>query len=268
MKTKFFRSVLAVGLACMLSVSAFAEDLSSQVKNNWTVTFTSAAKMESTFKNEEINDSISNMQPGDSVKFRIDLKNDNSAQTEWYMKNTILQSLEDSNKAAGGGAYTYILSYTAPDGTANTLYNSDTVGGDSTKSGEGLHQATDALKDYFKLGNLKNGQTGTVNLEIKLDGETQGNAYQETLAKLEMEFAVELTQNPTNTNGNSNTPSGNSGNTANTPSSNGQGTSVVHTGDQTNLMPFIIAAGISGLLFLILALYGVRERKKEKKGEQ
>lgn len=265
MKTKIFRSILAVGLACMLSVSAFAEDLTSQVKNNWTVTFTSAAKMESTFKNEEINDSIANMQPGDSVKFRIDLKNDNSAETEWYMKNTILQSLEDSNKAAGGGAYTYILTYTAPDGTSDTLYNSDTVGGES-KAGEGLHQATNALKDYFKLGNLKNGQTGTVNLEIKLDGETQGNAYQETLAKLQMEFAVELTQNNTSTSGNNpNTPSNN---TPSTPSSSSRSTNVVHTGDDTNLMPFIIAAGVSGVLFLLLALYGVRERKKEKKGEQ
>ena len=34
-------------------------------------------------------------------------------------------------------------------------------------------------------------QSGVITLGVRLDGETQGNAYQDTLAKLQMQFAVE-----------------------------------------------------------------------------
>ena len=33
---------------------------------------------------------------------------------------------------------------------------------------------------------------GIITLEVALDGETQGNSYQDTLADLQMNFAVEL----------------------------------------------------------------------------
>lgn len=47
------------------------------------------------------------------------------------------------------------------------------------------------LEEHFYLDRLNNGETGFVNLTVKLDGETQGNDYQQTLAQLQMDFAVE-----------------------------------------------------------------------------
>ena len=41
------------------------------------------------------------------------------------MTNQVLQSLEDSQSVASGGAYSYILSFTAPDGSNRILYSSE-----------------------------------------------------------------------------------------------------------------------------------------------
>ena len=44
-------------------------------------------------------------------------------------------------------------------------------------------------------------------------------------------------------------------------------TTIVKTGDETNLLPFYIAMMISGILVLVLAFYSMRQGKKEKKEE-
>ena len=49
------------------------------------------------------------------------------------MQNEVLYSLEDrsANKETGGGAYTYRLFYTDKSGAVETLFDSDTVGGEN-----------------------------------------------------------------------------------------------------------------------------------------
>lgn len=80
---------------------------------------------------------------------------------------------------------------TADQADANTvvLFDSDTVGGDG---GDGLYEATDSLDEFFKLCTMAPGGSGYVTLRVKLDGETQGNGYQNTLAKLRLIFAVNI----------------------------------------------------------------------------
>ena len=56
------------------------------------------------------------------------------------------------------------------------------------------------LMIFFSLDTLEPGENGTVNLTVGLDGESQGNIYQDTLAKLMMNFAVEDNSNPTTPN--------------------------------------------------------------------
>ena len=166
------------------------------------------------------------------------------------MTNEVLYSLEDRSANAGtsGGAYTYKLAYTGPDGEEDILFDSDTVGGEGASgAGEGLRQATDALSDYFFLDTLKKGQSGKVVLEIALDGDTQGNDYQDTLADLQMNFAVEL-----NTGG------------TDTPNPGRRG-DIVKTGDEMTLTPFIIVACVTGTLLLLFVFYAQREREKERK---
>ena len=53
--------------------------------SSWGVTFTTEAKMESSFKTVDLNDVIHNMQPGDTAVLTVALQNKNSSSTDWYM---------------------------------------------------------------------------------------------------------------------------------------------------------------------------------------
>ena len=203
MKKKIGCLVTAMLLALGSGVTAHAEDYTGS--GDMEVRF-AGDKMESTFQSSQISDQARTLQPGDSVTFQIKLKNNGDKATDWYMTNEVVKSLEqeeDGEQTANGGAYTYVLTYTesGTGGESRVLYSSESVGGDKSAgaTGVGLHEATSSLEDYFYLDTLEAGKSGTVSLQIALDGETQGNAYQETLAQLQMNFAVEKVAAPTTT---------------------------------------------------------------------
>lgn len=229
---------------------------------DWNVRFTEDKKMVSSFKSSDLDDTIYGLQPGDTAVLTVKLKNENATTTDWYMTNKVLYSLEDrsKNSSTGGGAYTYKLSYKDKDGKSRALFDSDTVGGESAKSaGQGLHGATNALKDYFYLDTLARGESGTITLEVALDGETQGNDYQDTLADLQMNFAVELNE--------SGNPPGGESDRGGSSSAAGRRGSVVRTGDETDLTPYILVSTTSGILLLLFAVWSMQERRKKKEGE-
>ena len=158
------------------------------------------------------------------------------------MWNRIIRSFEESSSNfANGGAYLSTLSYTSPSGTNYVLYSSKNVGGETRIAGRtGLKQATVNLEDYFFLDTLNSGESGTVTLEVTVDGETHGNVYQNTVADLAMRFAVEVTNTSTNR-------------------------TAVKTGDENNLLPYYIGMVVAGLIFLFLALDAYTDKlyKKE-----
>lgn len=238
---------LLPALAAVLCLWAFAmpAGASSQEgggQDSWHVTFTKNKRMESNFKSSDIAKLVSGMQPGDSATISINLRNENTKKTNWYMQNETLTSLEDDT-VAEGGAYTYRLTYTNKAGRVNTLYDSETVGGEKdnvSSDNEGLHQATDSLKDYFFLDTLDSGDSGKVELHVELDGETQNNLYQNTMADVQLNFAVdEVNDDITSRN------------------------QVVKTGDETNLLPLYGAMAVSGILLLVIACFSVKKREKE-----
>ena len=184
------------------------------------------------------------------------LKNEYKQTTDWYMTNKVLESLEDAQTVAEGGAYSYILTYIKQDGTKETLYSSEEVGGETKNaSGEGLHQATNSLKDYFYLDRLKSGQSGEITLKVKLEGETQGNTYQDTLAKLQMNFAVELVDDST-------TP-GTPDNPTKTPSKKSPSRTTVKTGDNSRVLLYSLIALIAGLVCAGAVVYNVRQNRED-----
>ena len=229
-----------LALVCLAAVSPFARADHWEGKDGWKVTFTSAGKLDSTFHTSEYSDSVRGMQPGDDITFTITLNSENPEKTDWYMTNEVIHSLEDrSRRSAKGGAYSYTLRYVGPTQT-RVLYDSDTVGGESVSAaGQGLHEATHALKNYFYLDTLASGQSGRIMLSVALDGESQGNRYQDTLADLKMNFAVELHSDR----------------------------SVVRTGDDTRLLPLCAAAILSGTGLLALAAAELRGRRKGKRAK-
>ncbi len=243
-------AVTAVALA--LPAAAFAE--SYKGSDAWTVTFNEQAekdnKLIDEFSQKEWEDEIKKLEPGDDITFTVTQVHDHATSADWYMDNEVLKTLEEGDQE--GSAYGYVLTYINPSGESRELYNSDTVGGDSSK---GLIEATGALKDFFYLDTLKKGQKSKVTLKVSLDGETEGNAYFDTLAQLKMRFAVEL--NETETKPNPDTPKQNT--TTNTVRSG-----PVQTGDSTNLFPFYVAMTASGALLMLIAIWSLRRRKREK----
>ncbi len=154
-------AMIALMLALCLSVPAFAETMTSSTP--WTVTFTSSEQMDCNFNSDDVAQLASDLQPGDTAKMAITLKNSNSQSTDWYMTTQILRSLEETSQSATGGAYTYTLAYTGPDGQTDTFFSSDTVGGEGTAGEDvGLHEVSDITKEYFLLGTLTTGQEGLV----------------------------------------------------------------------------------------------------------
>lgn len=249
MKRIFCLVMVAALLLCGTAL-AYAEEGGS-----WYVQFTPEAEMVSNFQvtqkgrqGDTMNDVISAMQPGDSVTFYMELSNEHKESTDWYMTNQVLQTLEETvgQSMAEGGAYSYVLTYHGPDGTTNVLFSSDVVGGEdeANRDGrEGLHEATSSLEDWFYLDTLTTGQSGNITLEVELEGETQGNRYQDTMAQLQMNFAVELTQTQTRR----------------------REFSSVRTGDEEQMLVWSGVSLACGLTALLLAV--VRKRREDEEGE-
>lgn len=235
MKKNIFAFVLILSLLLVLPLSASAEQFSGG--SGWTVEFNTNEKLVSNFSSSSIADAIRGLQPGDEVTFTITLKNTSGKSADWYMLNEILRSLEDTQEVAMGGGYSYLLAYTPSAGSPITIYDSNRVGGElQDGEPEGLHGVDSALKNYMALESMATGKSGVVTLKVALDGETQGNSYQNTLADLRLRFAVEVT------------PTG----------------KIVKTGDERmNISPFYIGMAVSGLLFMVLAVDGYLQRKKQ-----
>lgn len=213
----------------------------------WQVSYTSAGEIQSNFSTGNLDETISTMQPGDEAHFSINVSNESSSDTEWYLENTILYSMEDrsANSGTEGGAYTYKLSFTDANGEETVYFDSNAGGEGTSPVGEGLHEATNGQQGWFHLGALNAGKNGTVDLVVALDGETQGNNYQDTLADLQLRFAVETVK---------------PGSKEKVIEKN------VKTGDDFNAGFYVALCLIAGTLLLILAIASLISRKREEGG--
>lgn len=242
MKKKILCLALAALMAVGAPMTAHAEEFVGS--KNWNVDF-DGDRMNSNFSSAEMTEEILQIQPGDGITLQVNVTNKYEHETDWYMTNEVIQTLEESVNVAEGGAYTYILTYHDSTGAETVLYSSEVVGGeeDTALEGEGLHQATNQLEDYFFLDRLANGESGYVSLYVKLDGETQGNDYQDTLARLQMNFAVEKVEAETVTK---------------------TVIETVKTGDTAPLMMFSVLALASGVILLVIAAKNMKERRSQK----
>lgn len=261
MKKRILCLAMAAIMAVGIHTTAFAETL--QGGSDWKVEF-DGSKMSSNFTSADMKKDIFRLQPGDTMELQVGLKNTSEKDADWYMTNEVLKSLEDSQSIAEGGAYGYRLTYVGPDKKETVLYDSETVGGeDAKKKGEGLHQATDALNQYLYLDRLSKGDVAFVHLAVKLDGETQGNDYQDTLASLQMSFAADpVTVTTVTKKGEDKVVNKTVTRTVTAPSKN-----VVRfpkTGDTTQILAVCAVALASGVILLILAVILIKKRKEEK----
>ena len=260
--------ILALTAALALGAFAPAPALAAHLKgaDGWKSTYVNSGKngkMVETYPDagtdanslNGIADSIGSLQPGDDITFTVSAVHENDTSADWYVSNDVVSSLEDSKAGAEGSNYEYLLQWEGPS-ESRTLYDSQRVGGTEGGAGgtdtkEGLNEATDALDEFIFLERMKKGQSGKITLRVSLNGETEGNAYFDTLAQLKVRFAVEpVTENEEHKRNNKETQNNRE---------------LVRTGDETNLFPFYVAMFLSGVLMLVLAIMGVRERQKERK---
>ena len=240
MKRKGIRTLLVIAaLLVFPAATVFADDLKGA--DNWAVSY-DGSTLSSNFTSGEVSDLMSNIQPGDSLTVTVGVNNTGSDAADFWLSNEVVNSFEDNEKASGG-AYSYRLVYTDSKGKDTVLYTSESVGGDDTTGGEGLYQATSATEAFFYLEEMAAGGKGKVTLKVQLEGETQGNTYQDATAAVELTFAAEPAAKA-----------------AKQPSDDSP-----KTGDPTNLLPFCIAAILAGLVLLFLGL-GRLKRAKEADG--
>lgn len=254
------KRILCLMTALLLFVSpmsVYAETYHGD--DDWYVYFNGKEMIEN-FTDEEMTETVKGMQPGDDIYLQVHLENKYKETTDWYMTNEVIRTLEESVKVAEGGAYSYLLKYYDVNGKEQVIYDSEVVGGeeDTSKEGLGLHQATNALEEYYYLDRIKEGETGLVTLYVKLEGETQGNDYQDTLAQLKLNFAVELVETGANEDSYEDEqvivkyieePAYVSG---------------VKTGDPSSAIKFSLLALVSGLGFAVTALLLMKKNKQEK----
>ena len=172
--------------------------------------------------------------------------NGSSEETNWYLSNDVLKTLEEGSDAEGGG-YTYEL---VNDGVKEghvVIFSSDAVAGtedyDPDTADTGLHDAANALgeEEWIFIDTLQPGQKGTTTLTVALDGESQPNSYQSTDGQLEVAYAVETVDNTVTYK---------------------HVSKIGHTGDDTNLLPMILTF-LGALALLILAYLSWRKDRKD-----
>lgn len=264
---KLLATILGLVMVLALPATAFADHIDGNT--GWYVEYNNAGQVVDNYTQRSWADNVSHLQPGDDITLTIEVRQTNDSAADWYLSNEVLKTLEDGD--ASGSAYGYKLSYEGPS-NSRTLFESKSVGGEGSVAG--LGDATNAMDDYFFLGTLSKGDTAKVTLNVALDGETEGNAYFDTLARLALKFAVEPDVNPQNTTVNK------TENKTETVEKQGDGQTIVNrtvsgkseklakTGDQTTMFPVYLAIAGVGIVCLALAIRNVRSKKdKEEEGD-
>lgn len=274
------KSLALAMMAVMLAGSTLTAHAEHHVEDGdkWKVQFT-GKEMKSTFSSQDIATAISGIEPGDDVEIQITLENTDSRRATWYLTNEVLQSLEETvGVSANGGAYSYSLVYTPGDKTreALVLYDSESIGGDRKSGvGEGLlgvndsfrKSDSDAEKRWIYVDQLKPKENGVMSLTVGLDGETQGNAYQNTLARMQLNFAVERAAAAPSGGGSHRTYRDPDNSTpaapAPAPASVVYSPGAVQTGDPSNMLLWSAAALASGLVLMVFIVCFYKKKREE-----
>lgn len=193
MKKKNFMIAFLMAMTIVLAApyAAFAEEYSVDDAD---CSF-DGSEISSNFESSDLATYLSHLEPGDKLDYQVTYTNNSGKTTEWYMLNDVLETLEESKDVAENGGYTYVLKNIGPDGTETTYFDNSEVGGETKTGGlEGLHQATNATRDYFFIQQLAPGQSGKTSLHVELDGETQVNDYWDTKGVVRLSYAVEIVE--------------------------------------------------------------------------
>lgn len=199
MKKRIMNLVLALALTV---IGLAGQNITAEAKIHdtisWPVTY-DGNKVTSKFTDSVTNDVLSAVMPGDTVIYKVNYST--SVPADFYLNADIVNTLEekklddtdpdDISKAvdsdeAKEGAYTYVIK------NGNTvIFDSELIGvGESDELLKGL-KMVDGEQKFFELGRLGAGGSGSVTIEIKLDGNSQDNSYMHKLATLDVKIGAQ-----------------------------------------------------------------------------
>ena len=192
-RTKIITLLLTLTMVLAMSQMVFAAP--DYKANGSTYTFNGSDIVLT--KGQSISEAVSQLEPGDTVRITLTYENDTEDTTEWYMENSVINTLEE--EAGMDGGYSYVLSNVGPGNKETVIFDTKegAVGGAEDKGGRGLEQATNATKgelnsqDYFFIQELKPRQSGKTVLTVGLDGESLANVYETRDARIQIAYAVE-----------------------------------------------------------------------------
>ena len=239
--SKFFllTAAMAVFLLIFVTQTSYAENRKFTEKCSY-----NGEEIVSDYTDKEFASSIKGVQPGDSLDYIITYKNESDKTTYWYLKNSVLETLEDNSDQAQNGGYTYILK------NGNTTLFDNSVGGEQVVGGlKGLKQATNATKNFFFIQELKPGESQKTSLHVEMDGETQVNTYMDTHGALRLTYGVKEK--------NEGGDSDDDGDDPQTPRR-------VKTGDTNHMIYYVIMFAASAVLLVIALLIRRNDRKRGK----
>ena len=234
MNTKKFTSFLM--MACMIMMVLLIMTQASYAQNKkFSEKYTyKGGKIVSDFNSDEFAAKIKHMQPGDTLDYKIIYTNKSNKTTLWYMRNRVLETLEDNSDQAKNGGYTYILK------NGNETLFDNSVGGEKVINKlKGLKQATNATQNYFFVQELAPNKSQVTTLHVELDGETEVNDYMDTHGALLLSYAVQEKGE----------------NTIHRPGR-------VRTGDVNRLIYYVILFVVALILLVIAILLWRRDRKR------
>lgn len=244
-KHRIITLLTAFALMICMTMSVSAQDYSE----TGTCTF-NGSSLETSFSDGDLVDAISNLEPGDSLEYLITYKNDSSDTTYWYMLSEVVKTLEESQDIAKNGGYTFVLKNIGPGDEETTYFDNSEVGGDTVVANlEGLKQATNATQDYFFIQRLAPGEKGKTYLKVAFDGETQANAYNDTVGTLKIAYAVETKVEGKTEKGKNKVIYENN----------------PRTGDQTDLLKYVLL--MTAALILAILAFILRRRDKRREGD-
>jgi hypothetical protein len=182
------RKKCSVFMGIILVMTLFAQTLVN-AETLQTVSLTEDNELVYTQDESSLAAAFDGMAPGDGRTVAIKVENDNSHSAAFFISEDTLTSLEESNRNARGGAYSFQLSVGETAESAQSLLEAIAGGYDAEQnaSTSGLADITE-LNDYQYLAELAPGESTYVFLTLELDGESFDSNYANTIGTLAFQF--------------------------------------------------------------------------------
>lgn len=182
MKKIMFVFGMIASLLLGMNTVAFADEVP-------TATFDGSKEIKYNYSDtDNFGTAFEGMLPGEERTQEILLKNEYDRSVNFFMQQEVIKAFEDTVNA-NGAAYDISLNL-VKDGETTVIFGGSEedgagrVGGDS----EGLANLNDAMDGWIYLTALEPDETASLQMTVKLDGESNTNAYQSASGTFDFQF--------------------------------------------------------------------------------